>query len=216
MKRDEITYYVLVVFAALCLIAALIANAVNGSDEEPEAVVVVPDTDVEAVTEIANVPADTIFAPVTEKETETAAPDTAEQAPKTDEEIKVYTDEDLLYLAKIIQNEAGSDFCSDEHQRAVASVVLNRVSDPRFPDTIIDVITQGWNGECPLQYAVGGWERFSEIEPTERAIENARYVLENGVTVDGAIWQAEFPQGEEVLMMFEYPGVYSTITYICR
>lgn len=220
MKRDEITYYVLVVFGALCLIAALIANAVNGADEEPEAVIV-PDIEAETEAEVETVPADTVFAPITEAETKTAIPDTTDNSPKTDErneetEQAAYSDEDLLYLAKIVENEAGSNWCTDEHQRAVASVVLNRVADPRFPDTIIGVITQGWNGECALQYAVGGWERFNALEPSERAIENARYVLENGVTVDGAIWQAEFPQGNAILATFEYPEIYSTITYICE
>lgn len=229
MKRDEITYYILAVFGAVCLIAALIANAVNGSDEEPEAVVV-PDIEAETEAEVETVPADTIFAPVAEAETEaeTAAPDTELASPKMDEQNEetaqnvsesdfdaAFSDEDLLYLAKIVQNEAGSDFCSDAHQRAVASVVLNRVADPRFPDTIIGVITQGWNGECALQYAVGGWERFNALEPFERAIENARYVLEHGVTVDGAIWQAEFVQGE-IVAEFAYPEIYSTVTYICR
>lgn len=227
MKRDEITYYILAVFGAVCLIAALIANAVNGSDEKPEAVVV-PDIEAETEAEVETVPANTVFAPITEAETKTAAPDTTDNSPKTDERNEettqnvsgsdfdaAFSDEDLLYLAKIVQNEAGSDFCSDAHQRAVASVVLNRVADPRFPDTIIGVITQGWNGECALQYAVGGWERFNALEPSERAIENARYVLENGVTVDGAIWQAEFIQGE-IVAEFAYPAIYDTVTYICR
>ena len=121
-------------------------------------------------------------------------------------------DDDLMLLARIVQNEAGSYYCSDEHQRAVASVVINRVNDPRFPDSIYGVISQGWNGECPVQYAVGSPERFFSLEPSERALANAAYVLEYGSTVDSAIWQAEFVQGEIVAV---FQTAYST-TYICK
>ena len=121
-------------------------------------------------------------------------------------------DDDLMLLARIITNEAGSDWCSDEHQRAVASVVINRVNDARFPDTVYGVISQGWNGECPVQYAVGSPERFFDLIPSERALANAQYVIEHGSTVGSAIWQAEFIQGE-IVAVFVYP--YST-TYICK
>lgn len=142
---------------------------------------------------------------------------TSESNAETEENISISTFDydDLMLLAKIVQNEAGCDFCTDEHQRAVASVVINRVNDARFPDTIYGVISQGWNGECPLQYNVGGIERFNSLKPSERALANAQYVLEHGSTVDGAIWQAEFIQGE-IVAYFAYPEVYSTITYICK
>lgn len=147
-----------------------------------------------------------------EVETEdTIVHDTSGVSPKMS-----YTEDELLWLARIVWNEAGSDFCSDEHQQAVASVVMNRVESPLFPDTVQGVISQGWYGECPLQYAVGGEERFYSIVPTERAIENARYVLENGSVYPGAIWQAEFPQGNEIVAEFAYPEIYSTVTYICK
>lgn len=154
----------------------------------------------------------TVFEPIEPFETATATPDTAEDSPKTN---YTYTDDDLLYLAKIIENEAGCSFCTDEHQRAVASVVMNRVADPRFPDSVYGVISQGWNGECPLQYNVGSVERFNSLEPSERALANAQYVLEHGSTVGAAIWQAEFIQGE-IVAYFAYPEVYETITYICK
>ena len=215
-NKDDVTYWLLVALSVAALIVAFVGHAVSDVDE-PEGVQLPETRAVDTDRELDTIPADTVFIPVTAAETEAetepvAAPDTSEQAPTTDDQ--PYSD-DLLYLAKIIQNEAGSDFCSDEHQRAVASVVLNRVSDPRFPDTILGVITQGWNGECALQYAVGGWECFNALEPSERAMENARYVLENGSTVEGAIWQAEFIQGE-IVAEFAYPEIYSTVTYICR
>jgi len=207
-KRDIILgIFAMMILAAFGLIVTIyyINHDIDLLNDETEASNVIPETSIE-----------TIFEPI---ETETATPDTNEAAPKT-EQSNVETEEkisndDLLYLAKIIENEAGSNWCTDDHQRAVASVVLNRVNDARFPDTVYGVISQGWNGECPLQYNVGGVERFYSLEPSERALANAQYVLEHGSTVGSAIWQAEFIQGE-IVAYFAYPEVYETITYICK
>lgn len=56
-------------------------------------------------------------------------------------EAEPYTEEDLLLLAKLVQVESGYE--SYEGQLAVASVILNRVKDSRFPDTIRGVIYSG-------------------------------------------------------------------------
>ena len=50
------------------------------------------------------------------------------------------TNEDLLLLSKLVTGEARGE--SYEGQVAVAAVVINRVKDPRFPNTIKDVIYQ--------------------------------------------------------------------------
>jgi len=50
--------------------------------------------------------------------------------------------EELYLLAKIIYAEAGSDWLTDEHQRLVGSVLLNRVASPEFPNTIREVVEQ--------------------------------------------------------------------------
>ena len=47
-----------------------------------------------------------------------------------------FTDEELYCMAAVIYNEAGGNAATDEHRKLVAYVVLNRVNDPRFPDTI--------------------------------------------------------------------------------
>lgn len=56
-------------------------------------------------------------------------------------EAKPFAEKDLLLLAKITQVEAGYE--SYESQLAVANVILNRVKDSRFPNTIKDVIYSG-------------------------------------------------------------------------
>ena len=50
------------------------------------------------------------------------------------------TNEELLLLSKLVAGEARGE--SYKGQVAVAAVVINRVKDPRFPNTIKDVIYQ--------------------------------------------------------------------------
>ena len=56
-------------------------------------------------------------------------------------EAEPFTEEDFELLAKITMVEVGYE--SYEAQLAVANVILNRVKDPRFPNTIRDVIYAG-------------------------------------------------------------------------
>lgn len=101
-----------------------------------------------------------------------------------------YSDNDLYLMSHLINGEAGSNWCSDEEQRAVGSVVLNRVRDGRFPNTLQGVIYQSGQYACT-------WDGNFDKEPSARAIENARYVLANGSTLPaGVVFQAGFVQGE--------------------
>lgn len=105
-------------------------------------------------------------------------------------------------LACVIYQEAGGDECSEECRFNVADVALNRVGDPRFPDTLEAVLT------APGQYgrfSVTGiiWpERAGnpgEKHAVERAYDIARRVLsgEHGALFgQGYVWQAEFEQGK--------------------
>lgn len=104
-------------------------------------------------------------------------------------------------LACAIYNEAGGDACSDLCRYYVGDVILNRVADPRFPDTIEAVLT------APKQYG-----RFSktgivwpsraknpdEAHAVQRAYDTAYDLLSgNHSELYGAgyVWQAEFSQG---------------------
>jgi|GEM_PF-3278983 len=127
--------------------------------------------------------------------------------------INTVMENDLELLAKIVMCEAGSDWITDEHQQLVASVVMNRVNSPHFPDTIEEVIFQTG------QYAPtwdGSWE---STVPNERTYENARYVLENGsIAPSNVIYQANFAQGSGVYKRFENPYTSDQVykyTYFC-
>ena len=110
----------------------------------------------------------------------------------TNEPTKQYTDEDLSLLARVINAEAGSDWLTDEHQLAVGSVVLNRVSDSRFPSTLKGVVYQKGQYACVPNGMINR-------APSERALKNAKYLLENGSTIPtNVVWQSQAKQGNGV------------------
>lgn len=100
-----------------------------------------------------------------------------------------YTPEELALLARVIWCEAGSNWLTDEHQRAVASVVINRKNDSRFPNTINEVVYQKGQYGCVYNGMINR-------TPNQRAYDNAKYVLENGVTIpSNVVWQSRGKQG---------------------
>ena len=127
------------------------------------------------------------------------------------ETLPAYSAAEVEMLALIIYQEAGGDACCDECRRRVADVVLNRIADERFPDTMYEVLTQ------ERQYGRLHWtglvwpERSGKPEEAgavERAYRIAREVLEgqHSMLFDrGYIWQAEFRQGADTL---ECCGIY--------
>lgn len=81
-----------------------------------------------------------------------------------------YTEEDLYFMSRIVQAEAG--YCEREMIEGVASVIVNRVNDDRFPDTVYGVVSQS-----------GQYSTFSTIDsqvPTDDVIDVCIDVLENG------------------------------------
>lgn len=113
--------------------------------------------------------------------------------------------DDMDILSRIISAEAGN--CSEDMMLSVGSVVLNRVADDRFPDTIGEVVFQEgqyaptWNGTY--------WD-----EPTEAARKTAERLLKEGTVIDSSVvWQAEFPQGSGIYDTINAP--WGTTMYFC-
>lgn len=116
-----------------------------------------------------------------------------------------YTDEELYLLSHIIQCEAG--YCERAMMEGVGSVVLNRVADPRFPNTIYEVINQ------PGQYRPVTDGIFTSAQPTDLVIEVAIDLLEWGSKFPPeVVWQANFPQGSGTYLTLSTS--YSTM-YFC-
>ncbi len=115
---------------------------------------------------------------------------------------------ELYEWVALVITEAGDQ--SDECQRAVASVVLNRYRSPYYPNTIHGVITQHGQYEPVIKgktdYYIDVMENNEPIseekfEEFERALENVLYVIENGNTLpkDDYVYQAQFDQGSDVI-----------------
>ena len=120
------------------------------------------------------------------------------------EELPVYTAEDLETLALIIYQEAGGDECSDETRLMVGTVVLNRVADDRYPDTITEVATE-YRQYGHLYWTGLKWpERASkaqEAHAVKRAYDCATQLLDGYRALpEDVIYQAEFIQGTEVVV----------------
>lgn len=106
------------------------------------------------------------------------------------DELPTYSEEDLYILAHVICGEAQG--YSDEEQRYVASVVMNRVNHPAYPNTIKDVVFQRGQYSCTKD---GNYYRT----PTDSNWANARYILENGSLLPGeVVYQSGGKQGNGV------------------
>lgn len=114
---------------------------------------------------------------------ETPAPQ-AEIVPKEEPErefipVIPHTEEDVYLLAQLINSEAGIE--SPQCQAYVASVVINRLNSPEFPNTIDGVI---FDRKFGVQFSVTlrnkKGHRPIDNTPSEQQIQIARYCLDNG------------------------------------
>lgn len=80
--------------------------------------------------------------------------------------------EDYEILLKIVEAEAGGE--DEKGKILVANVILNRVKDPAFPDTVKEVVFQQENGTSQFSPIADG--RFYSVtvsEETEEAVDKA-------------------------------------------
>ena len=100
---------------------------------------------------------------------------------------------DEILLARLIYAEASAT--SEEDMYAVGTVVMNRVDDSRFPNTLEAVIYQKGQYSCTFN---GGSKKFNAETP-DRVKEIAREILEGKRTLpEDVVWQAQFKQGKGV------------------
>lgn len=181
--------------AALLIFTLLLSGCNQVTPTEPT----IDTTIISESTETTIPETDPLIIETTEQETE---PHTEETIPETKaiEPIELEPHE-LEYLSIAIYCEAGSDRCCDNCRRRVADVILNRIADDRFPDSMLGVLRQeaqygtfGWTGVV--------WPDMSYRESEKRAVERARRIAEEVVSGQHSelygqnyIWQAEFIQG---------------------
>lgn len=95
-------------------------------------------------------------------------------------EAEPYSEEDFWLLAKITMVEAGYE--GYDGQLAVANVILNRVRDPRFPDTIRDVIYAG------KQFPPAHNGLMDKAEPNESVLKAVKDALNGKNNVEDAVY----------------------------
>jgi len=84
----------------------------------------------------------------------------------------ILNEEDYRNLLRIVEAEAGGE--DETGKLLVANVVLNRVEDPAFPDTVTDVIFQKENGVCQFSpISDGRFYKVTVSEGTVKAVERA-------------------------------------------
>lgn len=121
--------------------------------------------------------------------------------PEPVEEEATYDPNELEMMAIVIYQEAGGDACSDTTRKMVGDVVLNRMMDPRFPDTMYGVLT------APNQYLMENgvyWPERASYPGEQHAVQRAYRIAEELLTGShseiygkGYVWQAEFYQGTD-------------------
>lgn len=210
----------LLIFGAMILTGMILGSGCQESDpetfsQEPTAETTATAAPTEATepTEIETPTESTTPKKKPQIHTELLAEPATEPPTEPTETQPPYTEEELEMLAIVIYQEAGADKCSDETRLMVGTVVMNRIADDRFPDTMYEVLTQ------ESQYGRLHWtgivwpDRVSdpyEAHAIERAYAIAeRILLGERALPEDVVWQAEFKQGTEVV-------AYQDGMYFCR
>ncbi len=93
-----------------------------------------------------------------------------------------YNQDDLFWLSRVIQRESGNQ--PMEGKMAVGNVVLNRVADPVFPDTVEGVLAQ------KNQFSTYKSGVLAATDPSESSTIAAKLVMDGGVVEEsrGALY----------------------------
>lgn len=131
--------------------------------------------------------------------------------PANSNEIEQVDENEVEMLACVIYQEAGGDACTDECRYMAGDIVLNRMMDERFPNSMEEVLTQKrqfgafyWKGIVwPARAA-----NACEAHAVQRAYDTAKALLSgehSKIYGQGYVWMAEFTQGKDVIFL---DGIY--------
>ena len=126
-----------------------------------------------------------------------------------------YSDEDIRILTTTVFHEAGHT--TEQLRQYVAQVVLNRVEDSRFPDTVKGVITQP--GQYSTKYATV--EAANAIQATDSkngtCEDSVKAAMMGQVEMpSNVLYQANFSQGKGVWKSVYFnSGWYASTSYFC-
>jgi hypothetical protein len=112
-----------------------------------------------------------------------------------------YTDEDLLWLARLIHVEGKG--LSINAKVAIANVVLNRIKSPAYPDTIQSVIFQ--KGQFPPACKSG----FKTLTPTQECITAAKMAYEGVNNISKCLYFCDVPfKSKRITLYKKIDGMY--------
>ena len=211
-KADKVMDLVLIIGIFICVMVLIADTDATEQAYEPTTLATIEET-TEYITEPTQEekPTEAVTEPIEVTEETTVAE--ATEVTEVTEPVISYSEKDLEYLAIVIYQEAGGDNFSDDTRLKVGTVVMNRVADPRFPDDLHGVLTQ------ERQYGLLHWtgvvwadraKNPGEEHAVKRAYECAEQILMGYRSFgEDVIWQAEFPQGSEIV-------AYQEGMYFCR
>ena len=214
-KADILMDLVLLIGIFVCVMVLIADTDATEQAYEPTTLATIEET-MEYITEPIQEekPTEAVTEPAEEtEETEEVTEETTEETTEVTEPVISYSEKDLEYLAIVIYQEAGGDNFSDDTRLKVGTVVMNRVADPRFPDDLHGVLTQ------EQQYGLLHWtgvvwadraKNPGEEHAVKRAYKFAEQILMGYRSFgEDVVWQAEFPQGSEIV-------AYQDGMYFCR
>lgn len=191
----------LVVAACLVLCLALFVSGASGivtpKAEPPEqkGPVVLSIKELEPLVEVAPQPVET------------------EAHAKPEEPEISLTDAEVEMLACAIYQEAGGDACCDLCRYRVGDVILNRMKDERFPDTVEEVLT-AYRQYGRFYWTGVKWADRADQPGEAHAVARAKRIAKaiasgehSDLYGEGYVFQAEFEQGTGVLYC-ENCGIY--------
>lgn len=113
-------------------------------------------------------------------------PEEEEEPLESGQDTYGFSDEDIEVLQRIVEAEAG---CEDEEGKLlVANVVLNRVNDEAFPDTIPGVVFQKDGGVTQFSPVASG--SIYQVEISEETVAAVNRALEGENISEGALYFA--------------------------
>ena len=104
---------------------------------------------------------------------------------ETEEDSLPITDEEYILLCNAVAHEAGCNWICTEDKAKVVEVIMNRVSSPKFPNTIYGVITQPYQFSGSSTYANLNTYSSHVTQSVKDAV--TLYFKENGSFTQGYI-----------------------------
>lgn len=144
----------------------------------------------------------------------------AQKAIQGYQKLSKYTDEDIRILATTVYYEAGGT--TEQLRTYVAQVVLNRVADSRFPNTVYGVVTQ--RGQYSGNYATASATQAIKDKDAKNGTYNyatcvtsAKKAMMGQVDMpSNVIYQANFKQGTGVWKAIYFnSGYFASTSYYC-